>query len=218
MKFSRIVMLVLCVGGLAFTGLVQAQTTPFEGETTRQFLPADRSLEFTFEYPIATHSVRDDICCLNGPLGGTLTFGGYVSVIPNDSAIYADEVNPPDIVYRMRIAAVVSDQIEQQLGTDDLEAMLGKLALVSYDAELLEDLEIKAIQIGEKDGIRVDGIPLNPPPGLTHILIPHDIFVFEIVIEPIPRVLGLSGNAEPIPQVYEDILASLMFGPLPNTE
>jgi hypothetical protein len=183
--------------------LLSANVLFAQEAATRTFRPLDRGLLYQFDYPVETHSVRTSNLQL--PEDAVVVAGGLVAVEPNDSYIYAAEVEPT-YTSRMRIL------VQPDLAADsELSSLAGTLPLIQYD---LQDLTVEETTLGGQPAVRVDGIPLTPGAGTTEIITAYEGLIYEIVIEPVPLGMGFESFDVTLDPVYEGILDSWEFVPL----
>lgn len=107
-------------------------------------------------------------------------FPGFLSITPNDGFV-SEQRGDGKMVYSVHFAAVVAPE-----GTtgENLESLLGKLPLVSYEADALDG---KTVAVFEHDGlpaVRVNGVMSGPVEIVSHILVLNGGSIIEIFVTP----------------------------------
>jgi hypothetical protein len=175
-----------------------------QDEAIRVFEPMDRSLNYRFAYPMATHSVRTTN--LFEPQSDTypLVFGGLIAVEPNDSYIYNGPKLDSDHATQMRVLATPVEAAPESLG--DLS---GTLPLWPYDPGMV--VTKQDITLGGQPAVRIDADDQQT----TEIISYYDGVLYEIVIDPVILFMGFTlPEGTSYDPVYDQLLASWEFVPL----
>jgi hypothetical protein len=132
-------------------------------------------------YPMDTYSLRP-ASDFSVPVerSAEVIFPGLLSITPNDGFM-AEQRGAGKMVYSVHFAAVAAPE-----GTtaENLEALLGKLPLVSYEPEALDG---KSVAVFEHDGlpaVRVNGVKTALVEIVSHILVLNGGSIIEIFVTP----------------------------------
>lgn len=172
-----------------------------QDDAIRVFEPMDRSLNYRFAYPMATHSVRTTN--LFEPHSDTypLVFGGLIAVEPNDSYIYNGPKLDTDHATQMRVLATPVESAPASLG--DLS---GTLPLWPHDPSI--PVTKQEITLGGQPAVRI----ATEDHLTTEIISYYDGVLYEIVIDPVILYMGFTlPEGTTYDPVYDDILKSWEF-------
>ena len=189
---------------LALLLLTAVVTVHAQDQALRVFEPMDRSLNYRFAYPMATHSVRTSNLFQpqNNPY--PLVFGGLIAVEPNDLYIYNGPKLDTDHATQMRVLATPVASAPASLA--DLS---GTLPLWPHDP--LMSVTKQDITLGGQYAVRIE----TEDRWTTEIISYYDGVLYEIVIEPVTLYLGFTlPEGTTYDPIYDQILASWEFVPL----
>lgn len=182
---------------LAVTGVAGAQSGDL-----RVFEPMDRSLNYRFSYPMASHSVRTSNLFEPYAEDVPLVFGGLIAVEPNDSYIYVGPSFPEERATRMRVLA-----FPVASAPANLASLAGTLPLWHSDSI---GSGVQPMLLGGQPAVRVDDADRQA----TEIIAYYDGAVYEIVIEPVVLYMGFRLESWHYDPVYDQLLASWEFAQL----
>jgi hypothetical protein len=107
-------------------------------------------------------------------------FPGFLSITPNDRFV-AEQRGEGKMVYSVHFAAVIAPE-----GTtgENLESLLGKLPLVSYEAEALDGKTVAVFEHNRLPAVRVNGVTTGLVEIVSHILVLNGGNIIEILVTP----------------------------------
>lgn len=165
----------------------------------------------SFEYPLATYSVRADMMELQNDRISEILFPGAFTIAPNDAFVY-QQLDRGNTVYTIRIASVLPST---SVKAEDLPRMLGTLPLLAYDQADLSGVTIRQVTIDGMPAVRANNFMIGVEKVAAHIVVKVGATVIEIVVLP-TKLTGspmhntfMAGNEDANRSIYEAIIASL---------
>ena len=165
---------------------------------------------YEIRYPLETYSVRSTARA--SVKVAQVIYPGPKVLEPNDSFFYRD---PGALTYKISIAVGVND-LAWSLDRNP-EQLLAENLIAAYNPASLTGHPIQRVTLGGEKAIRVDNVQEGPLNITIQIVVIHNSFIYDLLVEPqdlpanqaepyVPKV-QVSANRE----LYEKMLATFKF-------